>query len=365
MKSRSLTVVMAAALIALSCPKALALVQFNDGGVHDIDYMIDTDVLVDYQAPGMQTTVNILPGGGVSDPYSLSAYNDSRVNIPGGTIGRDLYAYDSSAVTVSNGTIGSSLRAYDGSSVTVNDGCIGKLATSGSSSATVTEGSIGTLEPSGSSSVTVSGGWVSIIWSSGSSSVTISSAMGYEVWAFDDSSVNLYDVTISDFFNAEDNCSVNLYGVTITSGPLCANRNSSVIFSGGMIGEGLSVHDDSSVTVYGGEIGGDLIVEDEHNPEIAGGIIIHGYDFAVDGVPFGYGELTSFFGGSNENEPARRLTGILADGSILNNDFYIGYHGKITLVPEPATVFLLGLGGLAVIRRRRTALRGDTGVAGC
>jgi len=86
-------------------------------------------------------------------------------------------------------------------------------------------------------------------------------------------------------------------------------------------------------------------------------LTIYGSDFAVDGVPFGYGELTSLLGGSYGNEPARRLTGILADGTPIDNDFYIGYDGKITLIPEPATVLLLGLGGLA-IRKSRSSLSG-------
>jgi len=77
MKSRSLTVVMVAALIVLCRPKAFALLQFNNGGVHDIDYQIDTDVWVDYAAPGMQTTVNLLLGGfWPGEPVCLIEFED-------------------------------------------------------------------------------------------------------------------------------------------------------------------------------------------------------------------------------------------------------------------------------------------------
>jgi len=272
MKSRTLTIVMAAWLIALNCPKAPALVQFNDGGVHDIDYQVDTDVWVDYDAPGMQTTVNLLPGGSLSNDYSLTAYNDGLVNVSGGMIGGELFAYDSSTVTVSGGSIGSYLRAYENSSVTVSGGSIYYLY--------AYEGSTGT----------VSGGSINYLYASGSSRVTV---------------------------------------------------------SGGSIYSNLAASGSSSVAVSGGSIGGNLHVPDNSL------LTIHGSDFAVDGVPFGYGELTSLLGGSSGDEPARRLTGILADGSPIDSDFYIGYHGRITLVPEPATVLLLGLGGLAVIRRKR------------
>jgi len=47
------------------------------------------------------------------------------------------------------------------------------------------------------------------------------------------------------------------------------------------------------------------------------------------------------------------LTGTLLSGDPINNQFRIGNNAKIVLVPEPATIVLLGLGGLALLRRRR------------
>jgi len=43
-KSRSLTILIVGWVVALSCPKVFALLQFNDGGVHDINYKIEDDV---------------------------------------------------------------------------------------------------------------------------------------------------------------------------------------------------------------------------------------------------------------------------------------------------------------------------------
>jgi len=84
-----------------------------------------------------------------------------------------------------------------------------------------------------------------------------------------------------------------------------------------------------------------------------GTIEIYGFDFAVDGQPFGYGELTSIFGGSYVSETRRHLTGTLLSGELIDNDFYIGGSASIVLTPEPATVLLLGLGGLALRKRRK------------
>jgi len=84
-------------------------------------------------------------------------------------------------------------------------------------------------------------------------------------------------------------------------------------------------------------------------------IQIFGYDFSVDGQPFSYGELTSILGGDPYDEPFRHLTGTLLSGEAIDCDFRIGDDAKIILaIPEPATVLLLGLGGLALRRKCRT-----------
>lgn len=82
-------------------------------------------------------------------------------------------------------------------------------------------------------------------------------------------------------------------------------------------------------------------------------ITVHGSDFAVDGEPVGYGELRSVLGGYPYDDPVRHLTGTLANGELIDNDFYIGNDARIVLVPEPATLVLLGFGGMALLRRRR------------
>jgi len=87
--------------------------------------------------------------------------------------------------------------------------------------------------------------------------------------------------------------------------------------------------------------------------DLQGTLTIDGSDFAVDGTDVGYIELSSILGGFYAEEPNRRLTGTLRNGDPLNSKFRIGSSAKIVLVPEPATLLLIGLGGLMLSRRRQ------------
>ncbi|MHC4891619.1 MAG: hypothetical protein ACYTEO_19380, partial [Planctomycetota bacterium] len=219
MRNAKMTIWMLAAVVCLAAPQVLAWTQFNDGGIHDIDYEINDDVWVDYNAPGMETTVNLLDGGAITNNYDLHGYNDSYINIFGGSIGGWLHAYHSSHVDISGGTLGQMLYAYDYSHVDISDGLI----------------------PSG----------------------------------------------------------------------LYASDYSQIDISGGTIGVYLRIYDNSSIDFSGGTMGGDLLLNN------SGVLTIYGSDFAVDGEPFGYGELASILGGDYSNEPSRHLVGTLANGDPL------------------------------------------------
>ena len=204
---------------------------FNDGGVHNIDYAIYDYVLVDWGTPEMYTTVNLLPGGSISD--GLIAHESSRINISGGTVGF-LDIVDSCQAVISDGTILTDMHA------------------------------------SGSCQVDISGG--SIL---------------EEMW-INDSQVDISGGSIGSYLFTRGSGQVNI--------------------SGGTIGNELQSFGESIVTIYGS-------------------------DFAVDGVPFGYGELTDN-GGSYE-DPHRLLTGTLTSSELINNAFYIGDDAKIVLVHDP------------------------------
>jgi hypothetical protein len=226
--------------------------NFTDGGTYNINYLANNWVRLDYQTPGMQTTVNMLDGGSIG--FYLATYQNSQANIYGGYV-YNLAANDSSKVTMSGGSVGDSLYAHDSSQVTISGG-------------SVAHG----LSADNSSQVTMSGGSVELLY---------------------------------------------------------ANDSSHVNWSGGII-----AFDSYPIMLDGQAI-----------------LTIIGSDFAINGNPFGYGEITSILGGGYSGESLRTLTGTLANGDIINNQFQIGDYASITLVPEPATLLLLGLG--AVIARSK------------
>ena len=153
-----------------------------------------------------------------------------------------------------------------------------------------------------------------------------------------------------------DHSQVNVSGGSLEDG-IYAGGNSQLTITGGSIGWGtynsgadswgLYSFGDSQSTISGGTMHGDTHAA---NNSI---ITFSGSNFAVDGQPFGYGELTSILGGTvNDYEPTRHLTGTLANGDPIDNHFYVHQDASIILVPEPTTLLLLGLGGLMLRRKR-------------
>lgn len=291
---------LAAAVLFMTVSPVVAVIEFNDGQVHEIDYEINDDVWVDYESPGVGTTLNILDGAAVPFPYRLEGWEESIINMSGGSVNR-LKAYDGSRAIVAGGSITGSLAATMGSQVTVCGGAIEGVGVLGARGVSVSGGSIGAFSVFGSSEVTISGGsidtWILI---TGDSEVAVSGG----------------DVDV-----------------------LLAGGSSQVIVSGGAIGGDFGMLNPG----YG-------VVELSENAVFT----ISGSGFAVDGTLVGYTEVSSVYGGEGLYEPVRRLTGTLLSGELIDTDFRIGHDATIVLIPEPASILLLGLGGLFLeVRGRR------------
>lgn len=155
--------------LLLCASPGIGELRFSDGGTHNIDYTVDEDILVDFESPGLWTTLNMLDGASVLSPYRIRGYADSTVTVSGGLIDR-LHAYDNSQVTTSGGHI-NEIHTHDNSQVTASDGAIWHLIAFDDSQVTVSDGSMSLLFTVDDSRATVSGGVIETINASGRSQV--------------------------------------------------------------------------------------------------------------------------------------------------------------------------------------------------
>lgn len=111
-----------AVVLSVSASPLLGIVEFNDGGIHDIDYDVGDEVGVDrhHPGPGLYTTVNILEGGRID--FILWSHYNSRVNMSGGWVDGILATGNTSQVYISGGLIQDRLSVLDNSYVEVSGG---------------------------------------------------------------------------------------------------------------------------------------------------------------------------------------------------------------------------------------------------
>ncbi|MBN1391621.1 MAG: NHL repeat-containing protein, partial [Sedimentisphaerales bacterium] len=196
--------------------------------------------------------------------------------------------------------------AFEDARINVIGGDAGNLVANGRSQVTITGGSMGCLDADDDSQVVMSSGVV---------------RDNLRTW--EDSRVTISGGSVGIWLIALDNSRLSISGGNHTA-RLNTIHNSRVNWSGGTInGElMLGMTDGSPSGVYGS----------------SAVLTIHGYDdFAIDGNSVGYGEITSILGGDYSDEPVRRLTGTLLSGEPVNNNFRIGYNGKLILSDDRAT----------------------------
>jgi len=107
--------------------------------------MIASDVMVDYQTPDKHTTVNFITSGGIAwsggIPYHLQSYNDSQINISGGSVQAQLETYDNSQAIITDGYI-KYYYGYGSSQRFMNGGIVEHLGSYENSKLTITGGMI-------------------------------------------------------------------------------------------------------------------------------------------------------------------------------------------------------------------------------
>jgi hypothetical protein len=256
------------------------------------------------------------------------------------------FLYDTSQVFVVSGGTVTGLLAYDNSSVTISGGTVNTLESQGNSQVTISSGSAVTCRARGSSHITKSGGSSNALWALESGHVTMSGGSASAMFALDSGQITMSIGSLSSDLGAQHNGQITMTGGTV-GGQVYAYNNSQVTISGGSVNGWMSVIN-GNIDWSGGTISQDLRLQE------TGSLTIHGSNFAIDGIPIGFGTIISTLGGAYESEPYRRLTGSLANGNIINNQFRIGNTAEMVLISEPTWLLLQNpnggevLGGLSI-----------------
>lgn len=144
-----------AVVLLIAAGQVFGDIYFSDGGTHNINYTIDTNIWADYSSPYTLTTINVLDGGEMLLPLQLQGFNNSRVNILGGDIGH-LHSYDTSQVTISKGIV-DYFDASSSSQLRMSGGTVSSLTTFDYTDVTISGGNISQIIIYGCSFVTIEG----------------------------------------------------------------------------------------------------------------------------------------------------------------------------------------------------------------
>lgn len=257
----------------------------------------------------------------------LQAFAGSTLTINGGTFAKN--SEFAGALTINGGTFGSAggLTATFSGNTTIHNGTFGDVDTAAGSTTIINDGTFGNGFDHGGGSLTVHGG----TW-------------GTSADFFDDTTI-----TGGTFGHATD------FGGTVAEG------NGTVDVTGGIF---LGDHDINSgvANISGGSFQSQLTNSDGWEFELFadGTLNLTGTEFMLDGVSLGVGT-------HNITDRNVILDGLLLDGSefkvaltsgVQNHFDGLDYFDEnatltVTVVPEPGSLALLGLGGLALVRRRR------------
>jgi PEP-CTERM motif len=334
------------------------------------------DVPTDASPIGLRAgqTLNLDNGGTLSDNFAAV---NATLNINGGNVGVGL-EITNSTLSMTNGTVNNAFDAGPGSLVNISGGTVGgSSSASFNSTVNITGGSLGgAFRANNGSTVNISGGTVGSIFNANSgSTVNISGGIVGDIFQANDGSiVNISGGSVGSIFTANSGSTINISdGVVADS--FQARNGSTVNISGGQVGRVLVAHSGSTVDISGGSLADSLQALSGSNINITGGIIgedfhafsgseinLTGLSFILDGIDL----TTSLILGDPLLITDRDviLEGLLSDGSPFSFDlnstnspiedfFDTNATLTITLVPEPGTLSLIGIGALSILRRRR------------
>ena len=301
--------------------------SFDHGHSQTIDSDRYQRVYVDYNrtvSPPKGSHAEIVNGAYID--WCAIAYSEGTINMTGGAVGNSVSLYDKSKMTLSGGSIGLSYTSGSG------------LTAAYDSSFTMSGGILASLGARDNATIEVSGG-------------TINGNLAVSGNAI----ANISNVSVRYRLKVRENAKASLSSGTIGASILLSD-DSFLSMSGGSATDKIHLSSNATMNLSGGSFGG--IFQIFQNALV----YLDGYDFEVNGQALSYGDRLSDFGVLTEHNVLYdyyygTITGTLADGTSLNNDFWIHTSdvdatGDIIIVPEPCSLILISLGTL-ILRSRK------------
>jgi len=158
MKSKSILLTVVVVILCSCLTNVSADIHFKDGGIHDINYPIGDGIRVDYGQPGVGTCINWFDGASTS--HYMRLYEDSKLNVFGGSISNLLNINGRARVNIFEGAIGP-FDCFDSSQVLIYGGSIATINAADSSQLIFSGGTVsGGIDAGNYARIIINGGVV-------------------------------------------------------------------------------------------------------------------------------------------------------------------------------------------------------------
>lgn len=353
-------------------------------------------VTVDFEAHAYDNSTFNMTGGDVAD--DITAFDFSFFNFSDGNVGRDAEAFGSSTMTMSGGTVDRYAEAFDSSMFNITDGVVWWAYASNTAEMNVSGGSVSqNLESYLDSTVNFSAGTVlDEVIAFGNSEFNMSGgSVSNNALVTDNAVFNLSNGDVNANAASFTTSTFNMSG-GVVDGDLEIQDSSVGNFSGGVVQGSVQSFNNSTLNMTGGTLGGfnpldargdstinfsggstiDARAEDNSTFNMIDGgdilsnfaafesadIYIYAKDFGPNhtaGQVLTLGDLglDPFASNPNYNGTVLRLT--FSDDTYEQFNFRAWNNGvdiwtgtlNLIAIPEPASLIMLGLGSVALLRR--------------
>ena len=208
--------------------------------------------------------------------------------------------------------------------------------------------------PPDHTTVDMTGGIVDLIATYDESTINISEGTINTLNSYQSSKINLFGISSTYWITANDNSQIKIFDDAWLAADLFIRNSASAEISGGYFNGMIGVENSGTISVTGGDIDR-ISVEGFGTVNLTGGFVKEDLTAADSGIIniYGYSLFKSTTGGIWDYGfvSGEWQNGETFEVSLYDSETYS--HVLLHEIPEPGTLFLLGLGSLLLRRKNR------------